>query len=264
MWGTNPEMGLEALSIAPGTLFILLAALVIDGLTGNIKQLRRIVPHPVSVLAAMVSWLELKLNRSQRSTYARLIRGLMVTTVVVCSGVAAGWLVVVISANVPFGWLIALLAVNVLVAQRGPFDEVRNTVRGVRSNDLQRARHAAVEFLGPAAATADENTIVREAANHLASLFLVGLVAAVFWFVLLGIPGLFAWRAINVMGRLLDASDPRLVYFGWVPTRLNDVIAYLPSLIAGLLIAAAAAFVPAANPLRALRVSCVMAANTDP
>jgi adenosylcobinamide-phosphate synthase len=162
--------------------------------------------------------------------------------------VGAGWSVAVVAAQLPFGWLLAL------VAQRGPFDEVHRMVRRLRSNDLHAAREAAAVFLGSNADTCDEAALVRAGTNHLAVQYLIGLVAAVFWFVLLGIPGLFVWRAVNVMGCLLDLSDPRQAYFGWVPTRFNDAAAYLPSLIAGLLIIVAAAFVPAANPVRALRV----------
>ena len=143
----------------------------------------------------------------------------------------------------------ALIAIAALVAQRGPFDEVHRMVRMLRSNDLHAAREAVAVFLGSNADTCDEPALVRAGTNHLAVQYLIGLVAAVFWFVLLGIPGLFAWRAVNVMGCLLDSSDPRQAYFGWVPTRFNDAAAYLPSLIAGLLIIVAAAFVPAANPV---------------
>ena len=254
MWGVNPEFGLEALSLEPEPLFVLLAALLLDGLTGNITRLRRYVPHPVFIIATGVNWLEFRLNRERRSTYARLIRGLMVVIVVTGLSLGAGWSVAIVAARVPFGWVLALIVIVALVAQRGPFDEVHRMVQGLRSNDLQVAREAAAEFLGPAAEACDEAALVRGGANHLAIQYLIGLVAAVFWFVLLGIPGLFAWRAVNVMGSLLDASDPRLTYFGWVPTRLNDAVAYLPSLIAGLLIVLAATFVPAANPMRALRV----------
>lgn len=254
MWGVDPDFGFVALSVQPEPLFVLLAALIIDAVIGNIARLRRFVPHPVSLLAAGVNWLEIRLNRERRSTYVRLIRGAIVVIVVTGVSLVAGWAVAVVAAKVPFGWLLALLVVGALVAQRGPFDEVRSVVRGLTMNDLLFARAAASEFMGSAAETCDEAALVREATNHLAIQFLDGLVAADFWFVLLGIPGLFAWRAVNVTGRLLDASEARLVHFGWVPTRFNDAVAYLPGLIAGLLIVVGAAFVPAASPGRALRV----------
>ena len=254
MWGVNPEFGFEALSMEPEPLFVLLAALLIDGLTGNITRLRRYVPHPVFLIASGVNWLEFRLNRERRSTYARLIRGLIVIILVTGLSVGAGWSVAVVAAQLPFGWLLALVVIVALVAQRGPFNEVHRMVQGLRSNDLYAAREAAAVFLGSAADTYDEAALVRAGTNHLAVQYLTGLVAAVFWFVLLGIPGLFAWRSVNVMACLLDSSGPRLAYFGWVPTRFNDAVAYLPSLLAGLLIVVAAAFVPAANPVRALRV----------
>ena len=254
MWGVNPEFGFEALSLEPAPLFVLLAALLIDGMTGNITRLRRYVPHPVLLIATGVNWLEFRLNRERRSTYARLVRGLIVVIVVTCLSVGAGWSVAIVAAQLPFGWLLSLIVITALIAQRGPFDEVHRVVRGLRSNDLHAAREAAAMFLGSATNTCDEAALVRAGTNHLAAQYLIGLVAAVFWFVLLGIPGLFAWRAVNVMGSLLDSSDPHLAYFGWVPTRLNDAVAYLPSLIAGLLIVVAAAFVPTVNPVRALRV----------
>lgn len=254
MWGVNAEFDLIALSLQPEPLLVLLAALLIDAVTGNVPYIRRFVPHPVSLLAGLVHWLEIRLNRERRSTYARLIRGVLVVVFVLGVSFGLGWAVALIAAMVPFGWLLALFVIGSLVAQRGPFDEVRGVVRGLRVNDLAAAGDAAAQFLGPGAANRDEAALVRDSANHLAVQLLDGLVAAVFWFVLLGLPGLFAWRAINVMNRLLDASEPRMAYFGWIPTRLNDAVAYLPSLLAGLLIVAGAAFVPTASPWRALRV----------
>ena len=254
MWGVDPDFGIAALSVQPQPLFILLAALLTDASSGNIAVLRRIMPHPVSMIAAGTAWLESRLNRERRSPYARLIRGMLVVIAVTGIAFTIGWAVAVVGAMVPFGWLLALLVVGALVAQRGPFDEVRTLVRGLKVNDLDAARMAAGAYMGTAAATCDEAALVRGAVGHLAAQFLDGLVAAVFWFVLLGLPGLVAWRAVNVTGRLLESSEPRYVYFGWAPTRFNDALAYLPGLIAGLLIVIAAAFVPAASPGRALRV----------
>ena len=74
MWGANPEFGFEALSLEPAPLLVLLAALLIDGLTGNITRLRRYVLYSVFLIATGVNWLGFRLNRERRNTYARLVR----------------------------------------------------------------------------------------------------------------------------------------------------------------------------------------------
>jgi len=94
--------------------------------------------------------------------------------------------------------------------------------------------------------------VARGAVEHLAGRFGEGLIAESFWFVLLGLPGIILYRIINVCGEVLDEALPRRKQFGFVATRLNEAVTFLPARLAALLLSLAALFVAGARPRRAL------------
>jgi adenosylcobinamide-phosphate synthase len=66
------------------------------------------------------------------------------------------------------------------------------------------------------------------------------LVAPAVFFVLLGLPGALAYRALNTADTMLGYREGRLEYFGKVAARLDDVANLLPARIAGLALVVAA------------------------
>ena len=78
--------------------------------------------------------------------------------------------------------------------------------------------------------------------------FADGVVAPLFWGVLLGLPGMAAYKAINTLDSMIGHRSPRYVHFGRFAARLDDVANWLPARLSALLILAAALFLPGATP----------------
>jgi adenosylcobinamide-phosphate synthase len=143
----------------------------------------------------------------------------------------AGWTVTVLGSAAPFGWVAIVAVTMALIDQRRPFEEAR--------------RHM-IHLEGGGAG--DASAAVAALATGLAG----GVIAATFWFALIGLPGLAAYRAIAVIAVLLDDRRSEVGVFGLAPSRLDEALLYLPAVLAGLVVAAAAMFVPGARPGRAL------------
>jgi len=62
-------------------LLILLAALSIDALIGDPPALWRRLPHPVMLIGRLIGWLDLHLNRDQRSAADRRLRGALMALI---------------------------------------------------------------------------------------------------------------------------------------------------------------------------------------
>jgi adenosylcobinamide-phosphate synthase len=245
---------LESLAQAPPPVVLLLAALALDALTGNVAFLRRFVPQPVHVVAALVDVLDRRLNRPERGPRALVARGVLVVGFVAVGAAAAGWVVEAAAARVPYAWLLAWATIGALIAQRGPFDEARRVAWALGRGRAGEAVDALAVFAGRSPGGLSEAEAVRTSVAHLAAQLVDGLAAAAFWYLLLGLPGLAAWRAINVAGRRLAPESARNAYFGWAPSRISDALAWVPGAMAGTLTAAGAAFVPSAAPRRAFAV----------
>jgi adenosylcobinamide-phosphate synthase len=68
-----------------------------------------------------------------------------------------------------------------------------------------------------------------------------GVVAPVFWYALLGLPGLFIYKAANTADSMIGHRTPRHATFGWATARFDDLLSFVPARLSALLIAAAAA-----------------------
>ena len=81
-----------------------------------------------------------------------------------------------------------------------------------------------------------------------------GVVAPVFWFAVLGLPGLVAYKAINTADSMIGYRTARHEHFGWAAARLDDLVNLPASRLTGLLFSAAAALLPGGTPKEAITV----------
>jgi adenosylcobinamide-phosphate synthase len=247
------QISFQSLSVAPDPLLLLLAAMVLDLVTpGRGRQWGNL--DPTQWLIAATGFLESRLNRADRSVAKRLFRGTIVVVILVGGAWSAGWGIGVLARVAPFGWVVMVAVMAGLIVQRRPVDEARRVGTALIHDGLGPARTQAVAVLGPRATKLDAAALVRNSVAYVGERLGDGLVGAVFWFVLLGLPGLFAYRAIRIAGTLMPEHDRRFEAFGMVATRLSGVVVLLPALLAGVLVAAASIFSPGADPGRALRV----------
>ena len=65
------------------------------------------------------------------------------------------------------------------------------------------------------------------------------MVAPVFWFALLGLPGLMAYKAINTADSMIGHLTERHRAFGWAAARLDDLVNLVPARLSALLLAIA-------------------------
>jgi adenosylcobinamide-phosphate synthase len=88
----------------------------------------------------------------------------------------------------------------------------------------------------------------------LAENFSDGVVAPAFWYLLLGLPGLFAYKMANTLDSMIGHRTPHYRAFGWAAARLDDVLNTVPAPLSGLLFAIAAVFAKNARPGHALAI----------
>lgn len=85
--------------------------------------------------------------------------------------------------------------------------------------------------------TLDDAGIARGALESLAENASDGIVAPVFWGLVLGLPGLVGYKVINTMDSMIGHRSARYEYFGMVAARLDDVLNLIPARLTGLLFA---------------------------
>lgn len=242
---------------APGALdpaLLLLVALALDALIGDPPWLWRVLPHPVALIGKPIGWLERKLNRAERSAVNRTIRGALATAATVGAAAAAGWGLHGLLADLPYGMAGEALIVVVLLAGRSLYGHVRAVAHALETQGLEGGRDAVRHIVGRDPDGLDKHGVARAAIESLAENFADGLAAPAFWYLLLGLPGLFAYKAINTADSMIGYRSARYKAYGLVAARLDDAANYLPARLSGLLIGLAAAFAPGARAGRALNI----------
>ncbi|HUN48337.1 MAG TPA: adenosylcobinamide-phosphate synthase CbiB [Stellaceae bacterium] len=221
-------------------LLVLIAGLAVDAVLGDPPALFRAVPHPVALLGRLIGALESALNRPALADEIRRRHGILAVLIVVAVAALVGWLVDRLAARLPWGVLLEIAAIAVLMAQRSLYEHVAAVGRALATSGLAAARAAVAHIVGRTPDSLDSAGVARAAIESLAENFSDGVVAPVFWYVLLGLPGLCAYKAINTLDSVIGHRSERYRDFGWAAARLDDLANLVPSRLAGLLLALAA------------------------
>ena len=183
------------------------------------------------------------------------MRGGALTLLVTLAAACAGALVHALATAMPTalaGGFVEAVAASVFIAYRGLHDHVGAVARGIDAG-IEEARAAVAHVVGRDPASLDRPAVARAAIESTAENFADGVVAPLFWYVLLGLPGLFAYKAINTLDSMIGHRDSRYLQFGRIAARVDDAANWIPARLAAALLAGAALAVPGASARAAVR-----------
>ncbi len=243
------------LASASDPVLVLLLALALDLVFGDMAVVFRFVPHPVVIVGRAVGFFDRRLNREGRSDAARQIRGFVTVVVLVGAAAALGWAIGKYLQIVHYAWAIEALLVAVLLAQRSLFEHVAAVGRALQADGLAAGRQAVAKIVGRDPETLDEYGVARAAIESLFENFSDGVIAPAFWYLLLGLPGLFAYKTANTLDSMIGHRSPKYLYFGWAAARLDDALNWIPARLTALLIGLAALVLPGARAGAAIRTA---------
>lgn len=139
------------------------------------------------------------------------------------------------------GWIIVALLAAPGLAQRSLDDHVRPVAAALERDDLATARERVGWIVGRDTATLDRAGVARAAIESLAESFCDGIAAPLFWLLLLGLPGLWAYKAINTADSLIGHKEPRWRAFGWAAARIDDGANWVPARLGAVVLCLAGA-----------------------
>ncbi len=217
---------------------VALLALGLDAAIGWPDAVYRRIGHPVVWFARIIDRAEARWNRPSRSARSRRAGG--VATVVILLLVAGGgaatiqWLLFAVLGR--WSWVIVALLAAPGLAQRSLYDHVRAVRIGLGHGNLEEARRAVGRIVGRETARLDEAGIARATIESLAESYCDGVGAPLFWLLLLGLPGLWAYKAINTADSIIGHREERWRHFGWAAARMDDALNLIPARLCGVVI----------------------------
>ena len=245
------------IGISGGTsLLLLLAALALDfvvsvsGFSLGPKSWNS--PH--RGVGSIFIWLEKKLNRENRSEANRVVRGAIVALIALSFSIGVGLGLWWIAHHVPYGWGLEFLLLFLVVGQRRVLFPLRRVGRELHKSGPDVAREIFAGLWPGYDREMDKYGCVRFAIEEGTLAFGRSVIGPVFWFVLLGLPGLVVYWSVCVMAGALNSIGGRAEAFSMAAARLDGVFHFFPSRIAAILLLVAGFFVPHASLKKGLSV----------
>ena len=213
---------------------MVLLALVLDFFMGEPKKIWDRFPHPATLMGRLVNWLDETLNKgSQRRT-----KGFFTVVVLVLIAFIPGLIFEKLN-NIPVLGVgvnvIEIIIAAILIAYRSLIDHV-NDVATALQTDLQQGRNAVSLIVGRDTRQMTESDVSRATIESAAENFSDGVVAPVFWFLILGLPGILIYKMINTADSMIGYQNQKYANFGFAAAKLDDVLNWLPARISAFII----------------------------
>jgi adenosylcobinamide-phosphate synthase len=201
---------------------LILGALVLDHCLGEPRRW-----HPLVGFGRFADYLQTTLNAGN----LRPLRGVLAWTLAVLPLTLCAWLL----ASLPIvGWLFSLLLLYLAIGLRSLADHARPISEALQRNDLPGARLRVSYMVSRQTDELDESGVARAATESVLENGSDAVFAALFWFALLGAPGVVLYRLANTLDAMWGYRTARFAQFGWAAARLDDVLNYLPARLVAL------------------------------
>ncbi|HUL07016.1 MAG TPA: adenosylcobinamide-phosphate synthase CbiB [Candidatus Acidoferrum sp.] len=219
---------------------ILLLALLIDAAVGDPEWLYSAIAHPTVLAGRVVDWLDQGLNNRADSPAWQRFWGIVAMVFLVGCGLTIGWVVTALLSLLPLGWIVVALLMSMLIAQNSLYRHVGAVASGLDQGGLAGGRDAVQHVAGRDPESLNEAGVARAALESLAENFSDAVAAPAFWALLLGLPGILAYKAVNTADSMIGYRTERHEHFGWAAARLDDLLNLVPARLAGAVLCGAA------------------------
>ena len=206
----------------------LLIGFTLDQLLGDPEKL----PHPIVGFGHLISFGEKRLNKGKYL----FAKGAIMTLILVTSIYLATKLFINITTNYNYIFNLLLTAIIAFycLSARTLRHEVRQVFEALEQS-TNAGRKQLSRIVGRDTATLEPQQIRSAALDTLAENLSDGVIAPLFWFALLGAPGMLAYKMINTLDSMIGYKNDRYFYFGKFAARLDDVANYVPARITAFL-----------------------------
>lgn len=211
------------------------------------------LPHPVVYMGRWISFWEHRLNQGSH----RMAKGAILALV----SIALIYIFTYYILNIiPFlsetsaggthslwweGLEVVLQAVLIFFCLAGHTlrKEVRMVFEAVDRN-LEDGRRQVARIVGRDTQQLSAQEVRTAALETLAENLSDGVIAPLFWFAILGVPGMLAYKMVNTLDSMIGYHSPRYKEFGCWAARIDDIANFIPARITALLMLLSATMRP--------------------
>ena len=203
-------------------LLPLLAGALLDALIGDSVWL----PHPVVGMGKLIGGAEKAFNHGAH----RILKGALTAIILIGATYALFWWFIPFCYGVN-QWLgvgVSAIFIFYFLAGKTLIKEVRIVFKAV-DESLEKGRMQLSRIVGRDTGQLDAQEIRTAALETLAENLSDGVIAPLFWYMLLGIPGMAAYKMINTLDSMIGYKTDRYKDFGCWAAHIDDVANWIPA-----------------------------------
>ena len=218
----------------------LLIGWVLDLIFGDPSKL----PHPVVWFGRLIAAGEHRLNRDSH----RRLKGALLAIGLILLVFGLVWLIRTLLGifalifydgtnihQIPLlMYLFDILAIFFCLAGTTLIREVRQVFFAL-DRSLEEGRQQVARIVGRDTSQLSAQEVRTAAIETLAENLSDGVIAPLFWLLLLGTPGMLAYKMVNTLDSMIGYHTERYLEFGCVAARIDDVANYIPARLTALL-----------------------------
>jgi adenosylcobinamide-phosphate synthase len=211
------------------TLILILPLLlgwVLDFVFGDPVRL----PHPIVWFGKMISFGEHRLNKGSH----RMAKGAMMAICLILLVFFAVWGLKRLVPNMVLWLILDTLIVFYCLAGTTLIREVREVFLAL-DRSLDEGRQQVARIVGRDTSQLSAQEVRTAALETLAENLSDGVIAPLFWFALLGTPGMLAYKMVNTLDSMIGYRTERYKDFGCWAAHIDDVANYIPARLTALL-----------------------------
>ena len=204
-----------------------------DKLLGDPERL----PHPVVLFGKLIAAGERRLNHGKH----RRMKGaaLAVTLIATTFGATAGLIALAGMASPALRTAVEAVMIFYCLAGTTLIKEVKGVFAALDVS-TEQGRKQVSRIVGRDTSQLTDNEIRKAALETSAENLSDGVIAPMFWLLLLGVPGMAAYKMINTLDSMIGYRTERYKRFGTAAARIDDAANYIPARLTVLLMIAVA------------------------
>lgn len=214
-------------------LFVILPLLLgwfLDLLIGDPAWL----PHPVVGFGKMISFGEHRLNKGTH----RKLKGALMAIVFISMVFAVAYFGLSILPSLGRAG-VSILLIFYCLAGTTLIREVRQVFLAL-DRSLDEGRKQVARIVGRDTSELSAQEVRTAALETLAENLSDGVIAPLFWYMLLGVPGMMAYKMVNTLDSMIGYRTDRYRDFGCWAAHIDDIANYIPARLTALLMIVAA------------------------
>ena len=198
------------------------------------------LPHPIVWFGKSIAFFEHHLNKgSHRKLKGALVAIGLIVSVFVITYLIRHYLNLLPSITGK-GWVLVFDSIFVFFCLAGTtlIREVREVFLAV-DRSLEEGRKHVARIVGRDTTELSAQEVRTAALETLAENLSDGVIAPLFWFAILGVPGMLTYKMINTLDSMIGYKTERYRDFGCWAAHIDDVANYIPARLTALLMAIA-------------------------